>query len=65
MKFKYDGKESEWINVSNDLMNKPNLTEPKVWVKVLMTFCEQEAYSLEFDGVELHDIVPQCQNFLC
>ena len=57
MKFKYDGKESEWINVSNDLMNKPSLTEPKVWVKVLMTFCVQKEYHLEFDGGEFHDII--------
>ena len=28
MKYRYDGKESEWIDVSKDLMKKPSLTEP-------------------------------------
>jgi len=57
MKYKYDGKESDWINVSNDLMNKPSLTEPKVWVKVLMTFCIQQEYHLPVVGKEIHDII--------
>ena len=57
MKYRYDGKESEWIDVSKDLMKKPSLTEPKVWLKVLSEFCVQDEYSLKFDSGKLHDIV--------
>ena len=59
MKYRYEGEESDWIDVLDYIMQKPNYKKPKHWVEVFTTFCEQETYSLEFDNETLnfHDII--------
>ncbi len=59
MRYKYDGKKSEWMDISHDIKNRAKSKEPvyKFWVKVFMALCEKDEYRLEVANKETHDVI--------
>lgn len=52
MKYKYDGKESDWIDVSSYIMRKgTNVPVPYDWFKTILVFCTEQYFKLP-DGTQ-------------
>ena len=66
MRYKYDGKNSDWMDISHDIKNRAKSKEPvyKFWVKVIMALCEHDEYRLEVASEETHDVVYRANQIL-